>query len=171
MGLFSKLRELLDEGGDGAVVAPVSGRLVPLADVPDPMFVEGVLGDGFGIWPDDDCVHAPVSGRVTAVIESRHAVGLTTADGTELIVHVGIDTVEMHGVGFSYLVRSGDEVRAGQRLLSFDRDAIRAAGHPDIVVTVFPGTLEGQRLLDMHEPGEVVRGERVCTVGSAPSRA
>ena len=77
MGLFSKLRELLDEGdGDAVVVAPVAGRLVPLADVPDPMFVEGVLGDGFGIWPDDDCVHAPVAGRVTAVIESRHAVGL-----------------------------------------------------------------------------------------------
>lgn len=172
MGLFSKLRELLDEGdGDAVVVAPVAGRLVPLADVPDPMFVEGVLGDGFGIWPDDDCVHAPVAGRVTAVIESRHAVGLTTADGTELIVHVGIDTVEMRGVGFSYLVRSGDEVRVGQRLLSFDRDAIRAAGHPDIVVTVFPGTLEGQRLLDMRAPGEVARGERVCVVGSTPGQA
>lgn len=171
MGLFSKIRELLDEGGDMAVRAPVSGRLVPLAEVPDPMFAEGVLGDGFGIWPEDDCVCAPVSGRVTAVIESRHAVGLTAADGTELIVHVGIDTVEMRGVGFVYQVRSGDEVRAGERLLSFDRDAIGAAGHPDVVVTVFPRTLEGQRLVAMREPGEVARGERVCSVERPPAAA
>nr|WP_075576929.1 PTS glucose transporter subunit IIA [Olsenella timonensis] len=166
MGLFSRLRELIDDDGGGiAVSAPVSGRLVPLASVPDPMFVEGVMGDGFGIWPDDDCVRAPVSGRVTAVIESRHAIGLTAADGTELIVHVGIDTVEMRGVGFSYLVRVGDEVRVGQRLLSFDRGAIRDAGHPDIVVTVFPGTLEGRRLDDLREPGEIAHGERVCVIG------
>ena len=166
MGLFSRLRELIDDDGGGiAVSAPVSGRLVPLASVPDPMFVEGVMGDGFGIWPDDDCVRAPDTGRVTAVIESRHAIGLTAADGTELIVHVGIDTVEMRGVGFSYLVRVGDEVRVGQRLLSFDRGAIRDAGHPDIVVTVFPGTLEGRRLDDLREPGEIAHGERVCVIG------
>ena len=89
----------------------------------------------------------------------------TAADGTELIVHVGIDTVEMRGVGFSYLVRVGDEVRVGQRLLSFDRGAIRDAGHPDIVVTVFPGTLEGRRLDDLREPGEIAHGERVCVIG------
>ena len=71
----------------------------------------------------------------------------------------------MRGVGFSYLVRVGDEVRVGQRLLSFDRGAIRDAGHPDIVVTVFPGTLEGRRLDDLREPGEIAHGERVCVIG------
>lgn len=118
----------------GTVCATVSGRVVPIEDVPDPVFSSGAMGRGCGIWPEGETAYAPVSGSVTAKLD--HAVGILTDDGVEVLVHVGIDTVEMHDGTFTDYVKQGDRVTAGQPILSFDRAAIARANHPDVVVTV-----------------------------------
>ncbi len=124
----------------GTVYAPVSGRAVALASVPDPVFSTEVLGKGCAIWPDGDTVYAPVSGTVTVTM--GHAVGLAGDDGTEVLVHVGIDTVDMQGKGFEGFVNQGDKVVAGEPLLKFDRAAIAEAGYKDCVMLIVSNSAE-----------------------------
>ncbi|MFR7452611.1 MAG: PTS glucose transporter subunit IIA, partial [Gemmiger sp.] len=125
-----------------SVKAPLSGRVLPLEQVPDEVFSQGILGEGVGIEPTDSTVVAPADATVSTVMEeSRHAVGLTLANGAELLIHVGMDTVEMKGDGFALHVKVGDKVRTGDKLITFDPDKIRAAGHP--VTTAFVVTDAG----------------------------
>lgn len=120
------------EAVPGVLCAPVSGRVVAMGDVPDPVFAGGALGRGCAVWPEGDVVYAPVAGTVTAAM--GHAVGLAGDDGCEVLIHVGIDTVEMQGQGFTPYAEQGAHVEAGQPVLGIDRAAIKAAGHPDCVV-------------------------------------
>ena len=130
------------EAGAVSVKAPLSGRVLPLEQVPDEVFSQGILGEGVGIEPTDSTVVAPADATVSTVMEeSRHAVGLTLANGAELLIHVGMDTVEMKGDGFALHVKVGDKVRTGDKLITFDPDKIRAAGHP--VTTAFVVTDAG----------------------------
>lgn len=118
------------------VAAPADGELVPMVEIPDETFATGVLGSGVGIKPITGTIVAPFNGKVTQVADSGHALGLESADGLELLIHVGVDTVDMNGKGFSPKVKVGDAIVAGQTLLTFDRKAIKDAGHPDIVVVM-----------------------------------
>lgn len=122
---------------DNRLTAVLDGRMIPLAEVGDGVFSEGIMGDGLAIVPENEEVHAPADATVTVLMEeSRHACGLTFDNGMELLIHVGIDTVDMKGDGFSYLVQEGQRVRRGTPLIRFDREKIRAAGHPDTTVCV-----------------------------------
>ena len=113
------------------VTAPLSGRIIPMEEIPDQVFSQGVLGEGVGIEPTGNVVVAPADATVCSVIEdSRHAVGLTLDNGAELLIHVGIDTVSMNGDGFQLHVKEGDRVRLGDKLITFDPEKIKAAGHP-----------------------------------------
>ncbi len=116
------------------VAAPVEGAVIPMEEIPDETFSAGVLGQGLGIQPVKGEVVAPFSGTVTQVADTGHAIGLASQDGLELLIHVGVDTVEMNGKGFAPQVKEGDTVQAGQLLMTFDRKAIADAGHPDVVV-------------------------------------
>ncbi|HCJ49662.1 MAG TPA: PTS sucrose transporter subunit IIBC [Microbacterium sp.] len=128
------------------VKAPVAGRVVPLSDVPDEMFSDGTMGPGIAIEPTDDVVTAPADGTVESVFPTGHAIGLRLNDGTELLIHIGIDTVSMKGDGFETLVAAGDVVKTGDPLVRFDRDRIAAAGHatvtPMIVLNNPDATIE-----------------------------
>ena len=128
------------------VKAPVAGRVVPLSDVPDEMFSDGTMGPGLAIEPTDDVVTAPADGIVESVFPTGHAIGLRLNDGTELLIHIGIDTVSMKGDGFETLVATGDVVKTGDPLVRFDRDRIAAAGHatvtPMIVLNNPDATIE-----------------------------
>ena len=117
-------------GAEG-VTAPLSGRVIPMEEIPDQVFSRGILGEGVGIEPTGNVVVAPADATVCSVIEdSRHAVGLTLDNGAELLIHVGIDTVSMNGDGFQLHVKEGDRVHLGDKLITFDPEKIKAAGHP-----------------------------------------
>ena len=117
-------------GAEG-VTAPLSGRVIPMEEIPDQVFSQGILGEGVGIEPTGNVVVAPADATVCSVIEdSRHAVGLTLDNLAELLIHVGIDTVSMNGDGFQLHVKEGDRVHLGDKLITFDPEKIKAAGHP-----------------------------------------
>lgn len=115
---------------------PLEGRVVPLSEVPDPTFAQGIMGPGVAIEPTGDTVVAPADGTIGATFDSSHAVALVLGDGTELLIHVGIDTVDMKGDGFRTLVEKGQKVTAGTPLLHFDLARIEAAGHPSITPVI-----------------------------------
>lgn len=111
------------------LIAPLSGTIVPLSEVPDPVFAKGNLGEGFGIVDTPGgTVHAPVSGTVTMIAKTKHALGIRTAEGLEVLVHLGIDTVELSGGPFEVSVSKGQEVRAGEAIARMDAAAIAGAG-------------------------------------------
>lgn len=122
------------------VCAPVAGKLIPITEVPDPVFSSEMLGKGCAIWPEDKVIYAPCDGTVTVTM--GHAVGLTSSDGIEVLVHVGVDTVNMNGEGFEGYVAKGDTVKAGQPMITIDRDKIKAAGYPDCVVVAISNSAE-----------------------------
>lgn len=110
------------------LLSPITGRVVPLDQVPDPVFAGRLAGDGVAVEATDGLLLAPAAGRVMLVFPGGHALGLATPEGLELLVHVGLDTVELHGQGFSIAVAEGDEVAAGDLLGRFDPAHIRAQG-------------------------------------------
>ena len=128
----------------GMVLQPVKGRVIPREEIPDDTFAQGILGDGVGIEPEEGIVVAPFDGTVTDIADSKHAVGLE-CNGMELLIHVGVNTVSMNGDGFEVLVPDGAEVKAGQPILRFDREKIKAAGYPETVVVLLTNSddLEG----------------------------
>ena len=115
---------------DTVLSACLNGTVVPLADVKDEAFASGALGDGIAIEPTDGELVAPADGEISSTFETHHAVGMTTADGAELLMHIGIDTVKLGGKHFTYLVNEGDKVKKGQPLIRFELEAIKAEGYP-----------------------------------------
>lgn len=115
---------------DTVLSACLNGTVVPLADVKDEAFASGVLGDGIAIEPTDGELVAPADGEISSTFETHHAVGMTTADGAELLMHIGIDTVKLGGKHFTCLVNEGDKVKKGQPLIRFEPEAIKAEGYP-----------------------------------------
>ena len=115
---------------DTVLAACLTGTVVPLAEVKDEAFASGALGDGIAIEPIDGELVAPADGEISSTFETHHAVGMTTADGAELLMHIGIDTVKLGGKHFTYLVNEGDKVKKGQPLIRFELEAIKAEGYP-----------------------------------------
>ena len=115
---------------DTVLSACLNGTVVPLADVKDEAFASGALGDGIAIEPTDGELVAPADGEISSTFETHHAVGMTTVDGAELLMHIGIDTVKLGGKHFTYLVSEGDKVKKGQPLIRFELEAIKAEGYP-----------------------------------------
>ena len=155
------------EAGD--INAPVKGNAVPYTEIPDPTFASGILGTGVGINPVGETVFAPYDGTISSVADSKHAIGITGAGDMELLIHVGVDTVEMNGDGFECLVKTGDEVKAGQPLMKFDRAKIAAAGHPDMVVVLLTNA-DDYDSVEIHPEAEQ-EGDAVAAPAEAPAMA
>jgi len=119
--------------GSGELHQPVEGKVIAREDIPDETFATGILGDGIGVEPTSGTVVAPFDGKVTSVFDTKHAVTLEK-DGMEVLIHIGVNTVNMNGDGFTAYVAEGDDVKAGQRLLGFDSAKIKKAGYSDCVV-------------------------------------
>lgn len=140
------------------------GRTLPLSAVPDEVFSQGVMGEGMAFEPSGDTIYAPADAEVSVVMEdSRHACGLALADGTELLIHIGIDTVDMNGDGFTLFVHEGDHVKAGDRLIAFSPDKIAAAGHPKTTVFIVTEPA-GHASMEFCTDIDVTHGETVSAV-------
>ena len=132
-----------EDGNNGELilVSPLKGRVIPLSEVPDETFASGVLGDGVGIQPAEGKVYAPFDCTVAAVFDTKHAIGLESPDGVELLIHIGMDTVKLNGEPFTVYVEAGETVKAGGLLAAFDMDKIKAAGLDTVtpVIVTNPG--------------------------------
>lgn len=149
--------------GPAPVVSPVAGRTVSLDEVGDKVFASRALGEGLGIEPTENRFTAPVSGKLVTVAKTGHAFGIRSEDGVEVLVHIGIDTVQLKGAGFDVAVAKGDEVRAGDLLATVDLAAVKEAGYPTTtIVTVTNSATLGQ--VTPITDAEVAVGDTVITV-------
>ena len=133
MGFFDKLFGKSPKGSDGnKLYAPMNGKAVPITEVPDPTFAEGLLGDGIAIIPTEGKIYSPVDGTVETMFSTGHACALKSSTGVEILIHVGLETVGLNGGPFTIHCKDGDQVKKGQLLWEADLDAIQAAGLPII---------------------------------------
>ncbi len=144
-----------------AVYAPVEGRVIPHTEIADATFASGALGTGVGIIPSKGEVAAPFDGEITMFFDTKHAVGLVSESGTEILIHVGINTVELNGKHFHALKESGAKVKAGERLLEFDMEAVKEAGY-DITTAVLVSAPEQVKVV---KTGDVKALEKILEVG------
>ncbi len=152
------------------LVAPTAGEAVPLASVPDPVFSTGALGEGFGVRPGSGDVVAPVGGAVTMVAGTGHAVGITTDDGLEVLLHLGVDTVELEGRPFALTVAAGQRVRAGEALGTMDLEQIRQAGKDTTAIVAVTNSAAKGVALEL-TAGPVAAGDRVASLTAAEPAA
>ena len=143
---------------DTVLSACLNGTVVPLADVKDEAFASGALGDGIAIEPIDGELVAPADGEISSTFETHHAVGMTTADGAELLMHIGIDTVKLGGKHFTYLVNEGDKVKRGQPLIRFELEAIKAEGYP-VTTPVIVCNTDDYAVVEAKASGTVKQGD------------
>ena len=134
------------------IKSPMNGMVIPLSEVPDAVFSSEMLGKGFGVEPSEGKAYAPVDGEVTTVFDTKHAIGLMSKHGVELLIHIGMDTVKLNGKGFDVKVKTGDQVKAGDLLAEFDMDLIKGEGYPVTTAVVVTNTD------DCEEIGEVRTG-------------
>lgn len=127
--LFKKEKADTMPSEPGVIYAPVAGKVIPLKEIADGVFSEKVLGPGCGIVPVEELVCAPFSGTIIQVADTKHAIGIRSKDGMEWLIHVGIDTVEMNGDGFTTYVKINDVVNKGQKLMEFSLEKIQQAGY------------------------------------------
>lgn len=119
------------------VVACTSGKCIKIEDVKDEVFSQKMMGDGFAIIPDGDTVVSPVNGTIVTVFPTGHAIGIKTKDNIEIILHIGIDTVNLNGEGFKTLVKSNTKVKAGQLLVKIDKELLESKGYDLTTLTIF----------------------------------
>ena len=147
------------------VCAPLTGSIVARDQIPDETFASGVLGDGVGILPSAGEVVAPFDGTISTTAQTGHAVGLSGPGGVEMLIHVGVDTVEMKGDGFTMLVKEGDKVRKGQKLLTFDISKIKAAGHPTTTAVLVTNS-DDYAPLQLEKEGSVNAGDELFALSN-----
>ncbi|KQU56339.1 MULTISPECIES: glucose-specific PTS transporter subunit IIBC [Rossellomorea] len=147
-----------DEERAERFVAPITGELKDITEVPDQVFSGKMMGDGFAILPEEGMIVSPVDGKIVNVFPTKHALGIESKGGREILIHVGIDTVKLQGEGFESLVKEGDQVEAGQPLLKVDLDFIKANAPSIITPIVFTNLKEGQQVT-LKSPGKVNRND------------
>lgn len=157
--------DVVMEDVDGlAVDAPVSGTTINLSQVNDEVFSSGMMGDGIAIEPNDNVVYAPADGEITVAYETKHAYGMTTVDGLEILIHIGLDTVNMEGKGFESFVKHGQTVSKGDKLGSFDPEQIEAAGYPVTTMLIITNTANFDKIVENQVSGTAIKqGDIVLT--------
>lgn len=148
---------------EGVIQTPIVGDVVALSNVNDPVFSSGAMGQGIAVKPSEDVVYAPADAEVTIVFPTGHAYGLRTANGAEILIHVGIDTVTMNGEGFEQKVAQGDKVKAGDILGTFDSNKIAAAGLDDTTMVIVTNTADYASVTPVAS-GSVVKGDAIIEV-------
>jgi len=150
-----------DDAVDMSIYSPIRGNVISREEIPDETFASGVLGDGIGISPDEGVVYAPYDGVISSTTDTKHAIGITGAGDMELLIHVGVDTVNMKGDGFELLVAEGDKVKKGQKLMTFDIQKIEKAGYSTVTAVLLTNS-DDYEDFKVVKTGKVSVGEKIC---------
>lgn len=145
------------------ISAPVNGKIVSLEKVNDAVFSQKILGDGTAILPEDGKVFSPVNGTVSSLFETKHAIGLTSDEGVEMLIHIGIDTVNLQGKYFEAHVKTGDRVKTGDLLISFDQEAVQKEGY-ETVTPVLVTNSDEFKCISVTAEGKIKKGDRLLVV-------
>ena len=151
------------------LVSPLDGELLPLSEVKDEVFSSGAMGEGVAIEPSQGVLHAPANGRVVMAFPTGHAIGMKTKDGAEILMHIGMDTVNLQGKGFETLVDKGDEVKAGDELVKFDIDEIHSAGYIVTTPIVVTNSKDYEKVSVVCQ-GEVKVGQEILDLEGATEK-
>ena len=144
---------------DDAFVLPIKGSVIPITDVPDQAFATKAMGDGFAIKPEEGVITSPVDGKIVTVFPTKHAIGILSEQGYEILIHVGIDTVELNGEGFKLFVNQDDHVKKGQKLLEFDIDVIKQKAKSITTPIIFTNLPEDKKI-DLKQTGQLDQGTK-----------
>ncbi|AGB19880.1 PTS sugar transporter subunit IIA [Thermoanaerobacterium thermosaccharolyticum] len=139
-----------------SIISPFKGRLINIEDVPDPVFSGKMVGDGVAVEPEEGIVYSPVNGEIIQLFPTKHAVGIISSGGLEILIHIGMDTVEMKGDGFESFVEEGQKVKAGDKLIMFDIDKIKE--NHSIISPVIITNMEAVDKIKKKESGTTVEG-------------
>lgn len=151
------------ESNTSKVLSPTKGKVVPMDQIPDEVFSSGALGVCCGIEPDEGYVYSPLKGEIMHLSDTLHAIGIQGEDGTEILIHVGVDTVQMEGDGFSAFVKVGDHVNIGQKLLMMDLNKIQKAGYEKTVITVVTNSEDFSKI-EQKTSGMAAAGEELLVL-------
>lgn len=152
----------MDDLDEVEIYSPGKGQIIPLSEVPDQVFAQKMMGDGVGFVPEDGEIVAPFDGTVKTIFPTKHAIGIESDEGIELLIHIGIDTVKLDGSGFESMVSTGDTIKKGQKLMQVDLDYIKANA-PSIVTPLILTNLEN-RTLEITDVSEVKSQQLIMTV-------
>lgn len=143
------------------ITAPLTGRIFSLENVPDPVFSQKMMGEGFAIEPTNGEVVAPIDGEIVQLFHTKHAIGLKTENGAEIIIHVGLETVAMEGEGFTAHVKEGSKVKKGDKLLTVDLEKIREKAKSTVTPVVVTNSADSKKI-SLVATDSVIKGETVC---------
>lgn len=163
MGLFDFLKN--DDNKEAELYNPVEGEVIPLEEVSDPVFSQKMMGDGFGVEPTIGEIYSPIEGKVVSVFPTSHALGLELDNGIEVLVHIGVDTVELEGGPFDIHVSEGDKVTKDSHLATVDLAALEEAEKPATVMIVFTN-MDVVENYDLKNTGNMSQGDTVGNVSS-----
>lgn len=161
MGLF----DFLKSGKEKTIELynPVDGEVIPIEDVSDPVFSQKMMGDGYGVEPTNGEIYPPVEGEVVSVFPTKHALGLKTDNGIEVLVHIGIDTVELEGAPFEVFVSEGDKITSETKIAQVDLEALKELDKPDTVIIVFTN-MDDVDNFTIDQNGPQTHGENIGSV-------
>ncbi|WHY01157.1 PTS glucose transporter subunit IIA [Neobacillus sp. DY30] len=148
------------------ITAPVNGEILPLSEVPDPVFSQKMMGEGIAILPSEGNVYSPVDGTVILIASTKHAVGIRAKDGTEILIHVGLETVALNGKGFRAAVNDGDKISAGQIIMEVDWEYISNNAKSTITPIVITNSKDRNKQFTLTEEKIAVQGKTVIISGS-----
>lgn len=138
--MFRKLFKKKEKVTDIVLTAPISGKMLALENVPDPVFAKKMMGDGIAVDPVNGKVVSPIDGKIIQVFPTKHAVGISTNNGVEILIHIGLDTVNLNGEGFTAHVNEGDQVKQGELLISFEIDLVREKAKSTVTPIIITNT-------------------------------
>ena len=161
MGLFDKFlkKETISQYADEEIAAVVNGEIIPANQIKDEVFSQEMLGRTIGFIPGDGDIVSPANGKLEVMYPTGHAFGVRMKNGRALLVHIGIDTVEMKGKGFSILAKQGDEVKAGQSIVKVNLSMVKEAGYSDTVMLIVTEPAEDGSGVRYIDPGIVTKGQ------------
>lgn len=148
------------------IFAPASGQLISLTSVSDNMFSQKMMGDGYAVKPSEDNIYSPISGTIVSIFPTKHAVTLKSDDGLDVLIHLGVDTVELKGKPFKINVQEGQKIKAGELIGTMNIDAINKAGKSDEIIVVFTN-IDKVKQMSYNTPGKIQHGEEIGFISLA----